>query len=69
MYTYVYFELFNLNISTVYAFYIQDVHVHTRPVSPGFVKHIIMPDAYVLLNDMSTVYRHSIDRIPDHHQV
>jgi len=50
VYAYVHFELFVFNFFNFFAFYIQDVYVHTRPVSPGFVQQI-MPDAYILPKD------------------
>jgi len=45
IYTYVHFDLFVFN--AFFAFYIQNVCVHARPLSPGFVQQI-MPDAYKL---------------------
>jgi hypothetical protein len=43
---------FNVSVLTFFSFYIQNVYVHARPVSPGFVQQI-MPNAYILLKDVT----------------
>jgi len=37
----------------LFAFNSQNVHVHARPISPGFV-HQILPNAHILLKDITT---------------
>jgi len=54
-YTYIRFELvFFLNfVLNFFTFHIEDVLADARPLSPGFVQHI-MVNAYILSKDITT---------------